>query len=231
MVDAQSFLDNLENARLAMSVALEHTQENREQFVKNGTGEQVRQAERSICKVRSLAEQLEKEFTILHDLIDKRHRAELESRLIPEPRRTYLLELLNALGPAAEDFIVAGAQAMKFAVAQARATKDVDFLLNVVALRKAPLQLAQVFEKLGYTPVPESRNFQFEKPIPGSSEKMRIEFMAPRNTSERRIFAWRFRTACMRVPARADRLPWPSPICMRLQANSRTEINLPPRFA
>jgi hypothetical protein len=39
--------------------------------VKNGTGEQVRQAERSISKVRALAEQLEKEFTILVDLIDK----------------------------------------------------------------------------------------------------------------------------------------------------------------
>lgn len=99
--------------------------------------------------------------------------------MIPEPQRTYLLELLNALGPAAEDFIVAGAQAIKFAVVQARATKDVDFLLNVLALRNAPLQLAQVLEKLGYTPVPESRNFQFEKPIPGSTEKMRIEFMAP----------------------------------------------------
>ncbi len=99
--------------------------------------------------------------------------------MIPEPQRTYLLELLNALGPAAEDFIVAGAQAIKFTVAQARATKDVDFLLNVLALRKAPLQLAQVLETLGYTPVPESRNFQFEKEIPGSTEKMRIEFMAP----------------------------------------------------
>ena len=65
--------------------------------------------------------------------------------MIPEPPRTYLLELLNALGPAAEDFIVAGAQAMKFAVVQARATKDVDFLLNVLALRKEPIQLAQVF--------------------------------------------------------------------------------------
>jgi hypothetical protein len=41
MVDAQSFLDNLENVRLGISVALEHTQENRDQFVKNGTGEQV----------------------------------------------------------------------------------------------------------------------------------------------------------------------------------------------
>jgi hypothetical protein len=54
MVDAQSFLDNLENVRLAMSVALERTQENRDQFVKNGTGEQVRQVERSISKVRGL---------------------------------------------------------------------------------------------------------------------------------------------------------------------------------
>jgi len=51
---------------------------------------------------------------------------------------------------------------MKFAVEKARGTKDVDFLLNVVALRKEPLQLAQMFERLGYLPVPESRNFQFE---------------------------------------------------------------------
>jgi hypothetical protein len=108
--------------------------------------------------------------------------------LTPEPQRTYLLELLNALGPAAEDFIMAGAQAMKFAVVQARATKDVDFLLKVLALRKEPLQLAQVFEKLGYTPVPESRNFQFEKPIPGSAEKMRIEFMAPEEYKREKDF-------------------------------------------
>lgn len=65
------FLDNLENVRLAVSVALELTQENRDQFVKTGTGEQLRQAERSISKVRSLTEQLEKEFNILRDLIDK----------------------------------------------------------------------------------------------------------------------------------------------------------------
>jgi hypothetical protein len=108
--------------------------------------------------------------------------------VIPEPQRTYLLELLNALGPAAEDFVVAGAQAMKFTVGQARATKDVDFLLNVLALRKEPLQLAQVFEKLSYTPVPESRNFQFEKPIPGTTEKMRIEFMAPEEYKREKDF-------------------------------------------
>ncbi len=108
--------------------------------------------------------------------------------MIPEPQRTYLLELLNALGPAAEDFVVAGAQAMKFAVEKARATKDVDFVLNVLALRKEHLQLAQVFEKLGYTPVPESRNFQFEKPIPGSTEKMRIEFLAPEEYKREKDF-------------------------------------------
>ncbi len=108
--------------------------------------------------------------------------------MIPEPQRTYLLELLHALGPASEDFIVAGAQAMKFAVAQARGTKDVDFLLNVLALRKEPLQLAQVFEKLGYSPVPESRNFQFEKPIPGGTEKLRIEFMAPEEYKREKDF-------------------------------------------
>lgn len=108
--------------------------------------------------------------------------------MIPEPQRTYLLELLNALGPAAQDFVIAGAQAMKFAVEKARGTKDFDFLLNVVAWRKEPLQLAQMFERLGYTPVPESRNFQFEKSIPGSAEKMRIEFMAPEEYKREKDF-------------------------------------------
>jgi hypothetical protein len=32
--------------------------------------------------------------------------------MIPEPQRTYVLELLQALGPIADDFVVAGAQAM-----------------------------------------------------------------------------------------------------------------------
>jgi len=71
MAGPQSYLDNLENLRLVMSVALEHTQKNRDQLVKNGTGEQVRQAERLISKVRTLAEQLEKEFNVLESLITK----------------------------------------------------------------------------------------------------------------------------------------------------------------
>ena len=71
MAGPQSYLDNLENLRLVMSVALEHAQKNRDQLLRNGTGEQVRQAERSISKVRSLAEELEKEFNVLESLITK----------------------------------------------------------------------------------------------------------------------------------------------------------------
>ena len=65
MADPESFLDNLKNLRLVMSVALEHTQQNRDHFLKSATREQVRQAEISISKVRSLAEQLEQEFKVL----------------------------------------------------------------------------------------------------------------------------------------------------------------------
>jgi hypothetical protein len=99
--------------------------------------------------------------------------------MIPEPQRSYVLELLAALGPAAADFVVAGAQAIKFAVPNARGTKDVDFILNVIALRKGSVSLEGVLKKLGYTAVEAARNFQFEKTLPNSSEKMRIEFMAP----------------------------------------------------
>ena len=62
--------------------------------------------------------------------------------MIPEPQKTYVLELLAALGTAADDFVVAGAQATKFSVEKARGTKDIDFILNVIALRKDPLHLA-----------------------------------------------------------------------------------------
>ena len=48
--------------------------------------------------------------------------------MIPAPQRSYILELLNALGPAADEFVVAGAQAMKFMLERARATKDIDFV-------------------------------------------------------------------------------------------------------
>jgi hypothetical protein len=103
----------------------------------------------------------------------------MEKRVIPEPQRTYVLELFQALGPAADDFVVAGAQAMKFMVERARATKDIDFILNVVRLRGEPVTLGAQLQQLGYVVLNGSRNFQFEKPIPNSPETMWIEFMAP----------------------------------------------------
>jgi hypothetical protein len=74
MPSAQNFIDNLENLRLVMSIALEHVQENRDQFVQSATGVQVRQVEKTICRLRVLAVQLEKEFTILEYLMgEDRH--------------------------------------------------------------------------------------------------------------------------------------------------------------
>ncbi len=78
--------------------------------------------------------------------------------MIPEPQRTYVLELLPALGPAARELVIAGAQAIKFAVKDARGTKDVDFILDVIALRAEPLQLNAVLKQLGYTGVIQAAN-------------------------------------------------------------------------
>ena len=65
----QNFLDNLEHLRLITSVALEHVQDNRDEFAKSGTGIEVRRAEKSISQLRVLMMQLEKEFTILQYLL------------------------------------------------------------------------------------------------------------------------------------------------------------------
>jgi hypothetical protein len=112
----------------------------------------------------------------------------MERCVIPEPQRTYLLELLKALGPAAEDFVIVGAQAMKFLLQAARGTKDVDFILDVVQLRNQNAAVAGRLRELGYTAVEGARNFQFEKEIPGSAEKMRIEFMAPEDLRRKNDF-------------------------------------------
>jgi len=72
MADAKSFLDNLKNLGLVMSVALEHIQANGNGFVKDATGMQVRHFERSITQIRTLAEQTEREFNKLEYLIAKR---------------------------------------------------------------------------------------------------------------------------------------------------------------
>jgi hypothetical protein len=108
--------------------------------------------------------------------------------VIPEPQLAYVLELLKALGPAAEDFVIAGAQAIKFMLKEARGTKDIDFVLDVAHLREKAPGLKKTLADLGYTVVPGSNNFQFEKPIPNSKEVMRIEFMAPEEFKRERDF-------------------------------------------
>jgi Fe-S cluster assembly scaffold protein SufB len=65
VANPQNFLDNLKNLRIVMSVALEHTRDNLDEFTTNGTLYEVRQAERSVTKIRILAAQLEKEFDVL----------------------------------------------------------------------------------------------------------------------------------------------------------------------
>jgi hypothetical protein len=108
--------------------------------------------------------------------------------MIPEPQRTYVLELLRALGGAGNEFVVAGAQAMKFMLQGARATRDIDFVLNVIALRCEGAPIAATLKELGYLAVPGSQNFQFYKPILGSAEVMRIEFMAPEELKREKDF-------------------------------------------
>lgn len=71
MAECQYFLDNLENLKLVMSVALEHIQDDLHEFVKNGTGVQTRHAERVVSQIRSIAEQLEKEFSSLERQLGK----------------------------------------------------------------------------------------------------------------------------------------------------------------
>jgi hypothetical protein len=71
LANSQNFLDNLENLRLVMSVALEHTHKNLGRFVESATGVEMRRADASISKIRSLAEQLEKEFNALEHAVAK----------------------------------------------------------------------------------------------------------------------------------------------------------------
>jgi len=117
--------------------------------------------------------------------------------MIPEPQCTYILELLDGLGAAAESFVLAGAQAMKFMLPKARATRDFDFVLDVLALRQLDVSIREVLGSLGYTAVPEARNFQFQMAIPGSDEVMRIEFMGLRRSGAKETSVSRSKKACM----------------------------------
>jgi hypothetical protein len=71
LASTQNFLDNLENLRLVMSVALDHTQRNLHHFVESATGVEMRRAHESISKIQSLTEQLKKEFNALEHAVAK----------------------------------------------------------------------------------------------------------------------------------------------------------------
>jgi hypothetical protein len=74
MAATRSFLDNLANLRVVLSVALEHIQANSDQFLKARTAEETRQAQTLISKIRTLVEELDKEFTALEALLTQPRR-------------------------------------------------------------------------------------------------------------------------------------------------------------
>ena len=71
MTGPQSFLDNLENLRLTTAVALEYIQEHLQEFAKSAASQEIRQAERQVSKIRTLSEQLEREFAALERLLTR----------------------------------------------------------------------------------------------------------------------------------------------------------------
>jgi hypothetical protein len=74
MAATRSFLDNLANLRVVLSVALEHIQTNSDEFLKTSTPEQIRQAQMLINKIHTLAEELDKEFRSLAALVTQHRR-------------------------------------------------------------------------------------------------------------------------------------------------------------
>jgi hypothetical protein len=71
MAGPQSFIDNLKNLQLVLSVALEYVEQNRDQFTKNASSDQVRQSDAAIREIRIFAQQLEREFSELEQERDK----------------------------------------------------------------------------------------------------------------------------------------------------------------
>ncbi len=108
--------------------------------------------------------------------------------MIPEPRRTYVLELLQALGPIAGRLCRGWGTGDEVHAATSSCNQDIDFVLDAVSLRVEKESVAQTLQKLGYSVVPGSQNFQFQKAIPGSKEVMRIEFMAPEELKREKDF-------------------------------------------
>jgi hypothetical protein len=102
----------------------------------------------------------------------------MEKKMIEQPQLSYFIEFVYSLGDAAENFVLVGAQAMRFWHEKVRYTKDTDLILGVHKLEKSDIKIADVLKNLNYEVVQEAQRFQFSKDIPGSKEKMRLEFLA-----------------------------------------------------
>lgn len=94
-----------------------------------------------------------------------------------ELQKGYLIELITELGDLSDSFVLIGGQALPFLTKTPRATKDIDFVLDVFALRKTNKSIIDVLDRLNYKVVPASKHFQFVKEI-NPELKIRIEFLA-----------------------------------------------------
>jgi hypothetical protein len=72
MGDSKNFIDNLKNLRMVMAVGLEHLQANRDTFITDCNDEQLLQFERMVSQIRTIAEQIEREFNTTEYLFSKR---------------------------------------------------------------------------------------------------------------------------------------------------------------
>ena len=150
--------------------------------------------------------------------------------MIPEPQLTYVLELLKALGSSAEDFVVAGAQAMKFMLEKARGTKDIDFVLDIMRLRAESPSIAATLATHGYTVVKESQNFQFEKPIPEAKSSCASSLWHRKSSSGRKISESTWRKAFTRDLAPAEVSLWQNLRFTRYPASFPTDRRFRLRF-
>ncbi len=56
----------------------------------------------------------------------------MEADILKDPHKGYVLELMMALGEARKEFVLVGAQSMRFSVSNPRRTSDFDFVHTFV---------------------------------------------------------------------------------------------------
>ena len=94
---------------------------------------------------------------------------------VTELQKSHLIELLFELKELADSFVLIGGQALPYLTKSPRTTKDIDFILDVIALRNTDKSIADVLNRLNYKS--DTQYFQFVKEI-NPELKIRIEFLA-----------------------------------------------------